>query len=305
MPTAQSDQSDSGLHAEELALRFEELRPALLGIATGILGSRDEAKDIVQDAWLRLERNGTSGIRDLRAWLMTIVQRLCLDRLRKHNVRGDEAVNVVDVSGDGFYAGNPEIELSMVQDVGLALAVVFKHLTPSQRICLVLSDAFSVPFEYIGRLLRTSAEAARKQSSRARKVLREVAPIQDAGLLPSPELLTAFLAAARRGDFRALISALDPEGEVSRGWDDRLLLLREVEEPYSSKVDLEHVPSLLSVWTEGIRRPRPVPAKLEVDKLPSIFSGWIAAIMLLAGRDVPGITSVVVPREDGSTGEQE
>lgn len=278
--------------SDELARQFEELRPTLLCVATALLGSSDEAKDIVQDAWLRLRRTEPAVISDLRAWLTTVVSRLCIDRLRSAGVRGDELVNVAGASGDGFVGANPELELMTVERLSLALAVVFEYLTPAQRVCFVLSDAFSVPFDIIARMLRTSAEAARKQASRARRRLREAVPFEGVRPAPPSELLEAFLAAARRGDIKALVAALDPEKSVSQGWDGALYShAREAYEPMRYEPLSDHLSSTIPPRAEEIRERHALPKWSHANSPPARFAGWLGAMTLLAGSDVPDVAS--------------
>lgn len=188
--------------------RFEQERPRLVGIATRVLGDRVEAEDVVQQAWLRL--HGTAGagagIESLPAWLTTVTTRLCLDRLRAR-------VPVAEPSEDEVAATpDPADEVVLADTVGQALQVVLERLSPSERVAFVLHDSFGVEFGTIATVLDTTPVAARKLASRARAKVRQPAP-QDP--LDAWELVDAFMAAAREGDFASLLRLLAPDAEVT------------------------------------------------------------------------------------------
>jgi RNA polymerase sigma factor (sigma-70 family) len=198
---------------EWLARQFEEQRPHLRAVAYRMLGSLSEADDAVQDAWLRLGRADTSEVENLRAWLTTIVARVALNMLRARRTRREQPldVRVPDPIIDPADGTDPEHEALLADSVGLALLVVLEALTPAERLAFVLHDMFAVPFEEIAPIVERSPEATRQLASRARRRVRGAAPVPDADLRAQWEVVEAFLAAARKGDFDALIAVLDPD----------------------------------------------------------------------------------------------
>src|SRR5918992_2575526 len=200
---------------EWLAKRFEENRAHLRAVGYRMLGSLSEADDAVQEAWLRLSRSDTSGIENLGGWLTTVVGRVCLDMLRSRTSRREEPLGArlpepIISREDGI---DPEHEALLADSVGLALLVVLETLTPAERLAYVLHDMFSVPFEKIGAILERSPEAARQLASRGRRRIRsaETAPHHADAAAQQGEVVEAFLAAARDGDFEALLAVLDPD----------------------------------------------------------------------------------------------
>ncbi|MBV9422453.1 MAG: sigma-70 family RNA polymerase sigma factor [Solirubrobacterales bacterium] len=198
---------------EWLAQQFEEHRPHLRAVAYRMLGSLSEADDAVQDAWLRLSRADTSEVENLGAWLTTVVARLALNMLRSRKTRHEQPldVRVPDPIIDPADGTDPEHEALLADSVGLALLVVLETLTPPERLAFVLHDMFAVPFAEIGRIIDRSPDAARQLASRARRRVRGSAPLPDADLSAQWEIVEAFLAAARGGDFEALLAVLDPD----------------------------------------------------------------------------------------------
>src|ERR671911_674928 len=200
---------------EWLAQRFQEHRPRLRAVAYRMLGSTTEADDAVQEAWIRLSRSDASEIDNLEAWLVTVVGRVALNMLRSRKTRREEPLGarlpdpIVD-RADGI---DPEHEALLADSVGLALLVVLETLTPAERLAYVLHDMFSVPFEEIGSILGRSPEAARQLASRARRRIRgaNTTPHHAEAAAHQEEVVEAFLAAARYGDFDALIAVLDPD----------------------------------------------------------------------------------------------
>jgi RNA polymerase sigma factor (sigma-70 family) len=198
-----------------LAQRFQEHRPRLRAVAYRMLGSTSEADDAVQEAWVRLGRSNASEIDNLEAWLVTVVGRVALNMLRSRKRRGEEPLDahllpdpiVVD-RAEGI---DPEHEALLADSVGLALLVVLETLTPAERLAYVLHDMFSVPFEEIGAILERSPEAARQLASRGRRRIRGASTTPHADAAAHQEVVEAFLAAARDGDFDALVAVLDPE----------------------------------------------------------------------------------------------
>jgi RNA polymerase sigma-70 factor (ECF subfamily) len=198
---------------EWLARQFEDHRPHLRAVAYRMLGSLSEADDAVQDSWLRLSRADTSEVENLRGWLTTVVARVALNMLRARNTRREQPldVRVPDPIIDPTEGSNPEHEVLLADSVGLALLVVLETLTPAERLAFVLHDMFAVPFEEIAPIMERSPEATRQLASRARRRVRGAAPVPDADLTAQWEAVEAFLAAAREGDFDALVAVLDPD----------------------------------------------------------------------------------------------
>ena len=196
-----------------LAERFEEERPQLRRIAYRMLGTVDEADDAVQEAWIKLSRADESKVENLGAWLTTVVSRVCLDMLRARRSRREEFVGswmpepVVAIDG----APTPEEEALIADGVGLALYVVLETLAPAERLAFVLHDMFALPFGEIAPILGRSPEAARQLASRARRRVQGATPVPDVELVEQQRIVEAFLAAAREGDFDALLEMLDPE----------------------------------------------------------------------------------------------
>jgi RNA polymerase sigma factor (sigma-70 family) len=196
-----------------LAERFQAHRPHLRAVAYRLLGSASEADDAVQEAWLRLDRADTSDVDNLRGWLTTLVARVCLDLLRARTSRREEPLGVhlpdpIVSRQDGI---DPEQEALLAEGVGLALLVVLETLTPAERLAFVLHDTFAVPFEEIAPIVGRSPAATRQLASRARRRVQGAAPVPDADLARQREVVDAFFAAAREGDFAALVAVLDPD----------------------------------------------------------------------------------------------
>jgi RNA polymerase sigma-70 factor (ECF subfamily) len=188
----------------------------LRAVAYRMLGSLSEAEDAVQDAWLRLARADTSEVDNLGGWLTTVVARVALNMLRSRRTRGEQRldVHVPDPIVDPAGGTDPEHETLLADSVGLALLVVLETLSPPERLAFVLHDMFAVPFKDIGAILERSLDAARQLASRARRRVRGAAPAPDADLTGQWEVVDAFLAAARDGDFQALVAVLDPDVEL-------------------------------------------------------------------------------------------
>jgi RNA polymerase sigma factor (sigma-70 family) len=196
-----------------LAERFQEHRPRLRAVAYRILGSTSEAEDAVQETWIRLSRSNADEIDHLEAWLVTAVGRVALNMLRSHRTRRERPIDapLPDPIVDRPDAVDPEHEALLADGVGLALLVVLETLTPAERLAFVLHDMFSVPFDEIGSILDRSPDAARQLASRARRRVRSTDPTPDAGRAAQQEVVDAFLAAARDGEFEALVAVLDPD----------------------------------------------------------------------------------------------
>lgn len=201
------------MNERELAERFEAERGRLRAVAYRMLGSLSEADDAVQEAWLRASRAGTSGVTNLGAWLTTVVGRVCLNALRSRRRRDEEPldVRIPDPIISPESGADPEHEAMLADSVGLALQVVLETLSPAERLAFVLHDMFAVPFEGIAPLLDRSPAAVRQLASRARRRVRGQAPTPDPDPARQRDVVNAFFAAARDGDFDALVSVLDPE----------------------------------------------------------------------------------------------
>jgi RNA polymerase sigma factor (sigma-70 family) len=197
---------------DRLAERFEAHRPHLRAVAYRMLGSLAEADDAVQEAWLHLGRSGAGGVENLGGWLRTVVARVCLDKLRSRRSRPEEprGVHLPDPVVDRPDGVDPEHQALLADSVGLALLVVLDTLRPAERVAFVLHDLFAVPFEEIAPLVGRSEAAARQLASRARRRVHG-APAPDADPGRQRRVVDAFLAAARDGDFDALVAVLDPD----------------------------------------------------------------------------------------------
>jgi RNA polymerase sigma factor (sigma-70 family) len=198
---------DTGLTAP-----FEAARPRLRAVAYRMLGSVDDAEDAVQEAWLRLNRN-TGGVDNIDAWLTTVVARICLNVLRARRSRREEALvdrlpdPIIDPPGDV----DPEHQALLADSVGLALFVVLDTLPPDERLAFVLHDVFAVPFDEIAPIIDRTTEAARKLASRARHRIQQTRSQPDSDVTAQREIVDAFFAAGRAGDFERLVSALHPD----------------------------------------------------------------------------------------------
>jgi RNA polymerase sigma factor (sigma-70 family) len=196
-----------------LAQEFERHRSHLRGVAYRMLGSVTEADDAVQEAWVRLDRSDPGGVRDLRGWLTVVVGRICLDALRARKARRETLAGdwlpepIVDAVGET----GPETQAAMADSVGLALLVVLEELTPAERLAFVLHDIFGVPFDEIGQIVDRSPAAARQLASRARRRVRGTAITPDSDVATQRRAVEAFLAAARSGNFEALVEVLAPD----------------------------------------------------------------------------------------------
>jgi RNA polymerase sigma-70 factor (ECF subfamily) len=190
-----------------LARRFDENRAHLRTVAYRMLGSASEAEDAVQEAWLKLSRSGSQEVENLGGWLTTVVARVCLDMLRTRRSRREEPlVAASDAPSDGSF----EEDLALADATGPALLVILETLAPAERVAFVLHDMFNLSFEEIARILNRTPTAARQLASRARRRVRGTeAPAADISL--HRELVGAFLAASRDGDFERLVAVLSPD----------------------------------------------------------------------------------------------
>jgi RNA polymerase sigma-70 factor (ECF subfamily) len=197
-----------------LTERFEENRPRLRGVAYRMLGSLSEADDAVQEAWLRFSRTDTIAVDNLGGWLTTVVSRVCLDILRSRKSRREEPFDA-QVTRPGVARGegaDPESEAMLADSVGVALLVVLNTLTPAERLAFVLHDMFSMPFDEIGAVVGRTPAAVRQLASRARRRVADAGTAAPNGVLARQRaVVDAFFAAARVGDFDALLRILDPD----------------------------------------------------------------------------------------------
>jgi len=192
---------------EVLADRFEANRAHLRAVAYRMLGSLSEADDAVQEAWLRLSRSGDAGVENLNAWLTTVIARVCLDMLRSRKSRREEPLGAHLTDP----IANPEHEAMLADSVGLALLVVLETLAPAERLAFVLHDMFAMPFDEIAPIVKRSPAAARQLASRARRRVQGASAAPDPDHTRRRKVVDAFLAAARGGDFDALLALLDPD----------------------------------------------------------------------------------------------
>ncbi|HEX5191212.1 MAG TPA: RNA polymerase sigma factor SigJ [Solirubrobacteraceae bacterium] len=196
-----------------LAERFEQHRPRLRAVAYRMLGSLSEADDAVQESWLRVSRADTDAVENMAGWLTTIVARVSLNMLRSRSTRHEEPFgpHLPDPIIDASDGTDPEHEALLADSVGLALLVVLDTLTPPERLAFVLHDMFAMPFDEIATIVDRSPAATRQLASRARRRVQGTAPGPDAELAEQWEVVDAFLAAAREGDFDGLVAVLDPD----------------------------------------------------------------------------------------------
>jgi RNA polymerase sigma factor (sigma-70 family) len=193
--------------------RFEEHRAHLRAVAYRMLGSLSEADDAVQEAWIRFDRTDTSAVENLRGWLTTVVSRVSLNILRSRRTRREDPLgpHMPDVILDRPGGTDPEHEALLADSVGVALLVVLDTLSAAERLAFVLHDIFAVPFDEIAPIVERSPEAARQLASRARRRIQGEPTVPDVDLERQREVVDAFLAAARDGDFEALLAVLDPD----------------------------------------------------------------------------------------------
>jgi RNA polymerase sigma factor (sigma-70 family) len=213
---------------DRLAARFEEQRPHLRAVAYRILGSPSEADDAIQDAWLRVSRADTGGMANLGGWLTTIVARACLNLLEARRSRRGESLEArlpepVVTRAD---AEDPEHMALLGDAIGPALLMVLEALAPAERAAFVLHDVFAVSFDVIAPIVGRSPAATRKLASRARHRVRDMHTAPDAARTRQREIVDAFLAAARGGDFAALLAVLDPDVVLRTDRGDRLTEVR-------------------------------------------------------------------------------
>src|ERR1700712_1699080 len=191
-----------------LAERFEANRTRLRAVAYRMLGSRSEVDDAVQEAWLRLSRSNAGDIENLSGWLTTVVARVCLDMLRSRKSRREEPLG--PHVPEPVASPESEHEAELAEPVGTALLVVLETLAPAERLAFVLHDMFAIPFDEIAPIVGRTPAAARQLASRARRRVQGAGRVSDADPARQRVVVDAFFAAARGGDFEALVSVLDP-----------------------------------------------------------------------------------------------
>jgi RNA polymerase sigma factor (sigma-70 family) len=201
---------------EWLTEQFEASRPRLHAVAYRMLGSRAEAEDAVQEAWLKAARADSESVDNLPGWLTTILARVCLDRLRSKRARPEDPTDLqTDSPGVPEADGNdPEHQTMVAESVGAALMVVLDLLAPAERVAFVLHDVFAVPFDDIAEIVGRSPDATRQLASRARRRVQGSPATAEVDLVRQREVVDAFLAAAQGGDFERLVALLDPEVEL-------------------------------------------------------------------------------------------
>ncbi|UKY53472.1 sigma-70 family RNA polymerase sigma factor [Streptomyces inhibens] len=202
---------------EFLAERFEQYRARLRAVAYRVLGSTGEADDAVQEAWLRLSRSDTEGVANLGGWLTTVVARVALNMLRSRETRREDPWDMHRApagNGGTATAVDPEQQAVLADSVGGALLVVLDTLAPAERLAFVLHDMFAVPFDEIAPIVERSPGATRQLASRARRRVQGTANVPETDIGRQREVVDAFLAASRGGDFAALLALLDPEVEL-------------------------------------------------------------------------------------------
>jgi RNA polymerase sigma-70 factor, ECF subfamily len=250
-----------------LAERFEEHRTHLRAVAYRMLGSLSEADDAVQEAWIRLSRSDADEIENLGGWLSTVVARVSLNMLRSRKTRREEPMDLrmPEPIVDPVDGTDPEHEALLADSVGLALLVVLEKLSPPERLAFVLHDMFGVPFDEIAQIVDRSPDAARQLASRARRKVQAERTEPDPDLDAQREVVDAFLAAAREGDFERLVAVLDPD-VVSRG-------------DFGPGVPLREVRGAEAVASNALMFQR-----LGLEVRPALVNGAVGAVSLRDGK---------------------
>jgi RNA polymerase sigma-70 factor (ECF subfamily) len=198
-----------------LTEQFEASRPRLRAVACRMLGSEAEADDAVQETWLRLDRADATRLENLGGWLTTVVGRVCLDRLRSRRARREEPTGVqLAEIGPAAEDSDPGQQAIVAESIGSAFLIVLDLLAPTERVAFVLHDVFAVPFDEIAEIVGRSPDAARQLASRARRRVQGTPGMPEVDLVRHREVVDAFLAATRSGDFDALLALLDPAVEL-------------------------------------------------------------------------------------------
>ncbi|WP_030269338.1 RNA polymerase sigma factor SigJ [Streptomyces sp. NRRL B-24484] len=260
-----------------LAERFESHRGHLRSVAYRMLGSLGEADDAVQEAWLKLSRTDADEVENLGGWLTTVVGRVCLDMLRTRRTRREEPIgerlpDPVVATADG---ADPEQQALLADSVGLALLVVLEQLAPAERLAFVLHDMFGLPFDEIAPIVDRTPAAARQLASRARRRVQGAAPAPDPDPVRRREVVDAFLAASRGGDFEALVAVLHPD-----------VVLRADDGP---AVPLIVVRGAREVASQALRFRHMAPFSR-----PALVNGGAGTVTVVDGRPVSVMDFVVV-----------
>jgi RNA polymerase sigma-70 factor, ECF subfamily len=254
-----------------LAERFEKHRARLRSVAYRMLGSLSEADDAVQEAWLRLGRSDADQIENLGGWLTTVVARVSLDMLRSRDRRREEPLEprVPEPIVDRADGTDPEHEALLADSVGLALMVILETLTPAERLAFVLHDVFAIPFDEIAPIVERSPEAARQLASRARRRVQGERTVPDADIETQREVVDAFAAASREGDFQALLELLDPD-----------VVLRVDRGPVPARVPREFR------GAEAVASRALAGARLNVEARPALVNGIAGVVAMREGEPV-------------------
>jgi RNA polymerase sigma factor (sigma-70 family) len=250
-----------------LAQNFEEHRTHLRSVAYRMLGSLSEADDAVQEAWLRLNRVDADEVENLRAWLTTVVARISLTMLRTRKSRREDAFGerMPEPIIDPVDGTNPEHEALLADSVGLALLVVLETLTPAERLAFVLHDMFAVPFDDIAQIVGRSPQATRQLASRARRRVQSERTEPDGDLNAQREVIDAFIAASREGDFERLVTLLDPD-----------VVLRADFGPDGESHEVRGIQAVL--------QRAQIYARLRLDIKPALINGAAGGVSLRDGR---------------------
>jgi RNA polymerase sigma factor (sigma-70 family) len=279
-----------------LAERFEENRPHLRAVAYRVLGSASEADDAVQEAWLRFSRAGAGEVENLGGWLTTIVARVSLNMLHSRMSRREEPMDPPAMEAAAEGGTNPEHEAVLADSVGLALLVVLDTLTPAERLAFVLHDMFAMPFDEIAPIVERSPGAARQLASRARRRVQQSDAVPDAEAARRREIVGAFMAASRGGDFEALLAVLDPD-IVLRDLSGEVRGAAAVAATFSGRAAaarpalIDGVPGM--IWAQG--------GKIRVVFDFTIVGSTIAAIEMIADPEYLAQLDIVPSRRGGPT----
>lgn len=259
---------------QDLADRFEQHRSYVHGVAYKMLGSHIDADDAVQEAWLRLSRVDAENIANLRAWLTTVTGRVCLDLLRKRRAHREEPLEIrlPFEDRDASTQSHPEDEAILADSVGLALYVILENLTPAERVAFVLHDLFAVPFDSIAPVLGRSSDATKMLASRARHRIRVSDSVGDLPRRAEREVVDAFFAAARSGDFDALVALLAPDIEMRADGPTTSDLVRGSD----------------AVASRALMFARP-----DATVHPALVNGCAGVVVLVAGRPVSAMAFTI------------
>jgi RNA polymerase sigma factor (sigma-70 family) len=258
----------------ELTARFERARPHLRAVAYRMLGTVDDAEDALQEAWIRLSGHA-NGVENVDAWLTTVVARICLNMLRARRVRREEELvdRLPDPIVDPAEGSDPEHEALLADSVGLALFVVLDTLPPDERLAFVLHDVFAVPFDEIATIVDRTPEAARKLASRARSRIHAAHPQPDGDLVAQREIVDAFFAAGRAGDFDRLVAVLHPDVVLRGDFGTRAVRV--------------------IMGADAVAKQAKIYGGPEPDVRPATINGAAGAVIFLHGRPVAIMAFVV------------